>query len=77
MVFGTDNTGVVFGLNAGRVHAHARRALMRELADLQERYQFEVIGRWIPRELNEVADGLSRQRSYRQAMGVAFPARAA
>ena len=73
VVFGTDNTGVVFGINAGRVHTHVGRALMRELAMLQERHHFAIIGQWVPRELNVVADSLSRQRTLSEAYDDAFP----
>ena len=74
VIHGTDNTGVVYGINAGRVHTHLGRVLMRELADLQEKHQFEILARWIPRELNEVADGLSRQMTCPIALQAAHPA---
>jgi hypothetical protein len=73
VVFGTDNTGVVYGLNAGRVHDHRGRALMRRLAELQQQHQFEIMGQWVPRELNDVADQLSRQKTLREAVAHAYP----
>ena len=73
IVAGTDNTGVVFGLNAGRVHTHRGRRLMRELGDLMQEHQLEIIGAWVPRELNVVADCLSRRMSLRVAVATAYP----
>ena len=77
VVFGVDNTGVVFGVLAGRVHCYRTRALMRELGDLMQQHQFELFTQWVPRELNVVADTLSRQRSLREAVDLAYPCPAA
>ena len=77
VVFGVDNTGVVFGVLAGRVHCYRTRALMRELGDLMQQHQFELFTQWVPRELNVVADTLSRQRSLREAVDLAYPCSAA
>ena len=73
ITFGTDNTGVVLSLNAGRVRTRLGRDLMRELGDLQQAHRFDVFSQWVPRELNEVADGLSRQQGYAAALAAAYP----
>jgi hypothetical protein len=62
---------------AGRVHCYRTRALMRELGDLMQQHQFELFTQWVPRELNVVADTLSRQRSLREAVDLAYPCPAA
>ena len=72
---GTDNTGVILGLNAGRLHTPAARAMMIEIADLQDEYHFDLFAQWVPRELNVVADKLSRQIAYAAAMETAYPSR--
>jgi hypothetical protein len=41
---------------------------MRDLADLEEMHSFECTGAWVPRELNTVADALSRQLSWEQSI---------
>ena len=48
-------------LNAGRAYSLSARDLMRDLADLHIKHCFTVFGFWVPRELNGVADALSRQ----------------
>ena len=73
VVAGADNTGAVYGINAGRVHSHRARGMMRELGDLQQEHQFELVGGWVPREYNVVADSLSRQMSLLESVATAFP----
>ena len=46
---------------------------MREIGDLQREHQFELVGQWVPRELNELADALSRQMTLKDALDVAYP----
>ena len=64
----TDNTGVVYAINAGRAKSHAARQLMRDLADLLQKYDIDIAAQWVPRELNVVADLLSRQLTLEQAL---------
>jgi len=73
VVAGADNTGAVYGINAGRVHSHRARGMMRELGELQQEHQFELVGGWVPREYNVVADSLSRQMSLLESVATAFP----
>jgi len=42
-----------------------------------QQHQFELFTQWVPRELNVVADTLSRQRSLREAVDLAYPCSAA
>jgi hypothetical protein len=65
--FGVDNAGLALCLNAGRARDAAARGLMRELADLMIKYDFEIVGRWVPRLHNVIADLLSRQISLADA----------
>ena len=64
----TDNTGVVYAINAGRAKSHAARQLMRDVADLLQDYDIDIAAQWVPRELNVVADLLSRQLTLEQAL---------
>ena len=65
--FGVDNSGVVDVLNRGRARKANARGLLRELGDLQAIHGFELVAAWVPREFNEVADGLSRGYTLRRA----------
>ena len=53
---GTDNTGAVFSINAGRAKTRNARDLMRRLADVLHDHEIELMACWVPRELNIVAD---------------------
>ena len=68
LVFGVDNSGGSMCLNAGRAYSLSARDIMRDLADLQIKHRFTVFGFWVPRELNGVADALSRQILLRAAL---------
>ena len=57
---GTDNTGAVFSINAGGARTSKARDLMRDFADALCEYDIDVVACWVPRELNVVADLLSR-----------------
>ena len=69
--FGVDNTGVVDVLNLGRARKVHARTLLRELGDLQAEHGFEIVGDWVPREFNELADGISRQMTLPEATAAA------
>ena len=48
---------------------------MRDVADLLQEYDIDIAAQWVPRELNVVADLLSRQLTLEQALeqsGVVF-----
>ena len=64
----TDSTGVVYAINAGRAKSHSARQLMRDVADLLQEYDIDIAAQWVPRELNVVADLLSRQLTLEQAL---------
>ena len=64
----TDNTGAVYAINAGRAKTHAARQIMRDLADLLQEFDIDIVAQWVPRELNVVADLLSRQLTLEQAL---------
>ena len=70
----TDNTGAIFSLNAGRAKSRAARQLMRDLADAMQEFEIDIAAQWVPRELNVVADLLSRKftldAAYRKANDV-------
>ena len=66
--FGLDNSGAVFSILAGRAKSKACRRLMREMGDLLAKYRIDVTAHWVPRELNVVADLLSRQIGYGEAL---------
>ena len=67
VVWVTDNSGVAHALNAGRAFDPRARELLKELADLMIKYNFDIIGRYAWRGLNIAGDCLSRQQSMRQA----------
>ena len=82
VTFGQDNQGAVYSLCATRARTPAARQIMRDLADLEEMHSFECTGAWVPRELNTVADALSRQLSWEQSIrtlssATAYPASSA
>ena len=58
--FGIDNTSIVYMINAGSSCDPDCNALMRELADLQRSFNFDVVASWTPRVFNDHADYLSR-----------------
>ena len=68
---GLDNSGGVFSVNAGRAKSKAARQLMRDLADVLRRHHIELTAHWVPRELNAVADLLSRQLPLEEAIRLA------
>ena len=68
VVFGQDNAGAVFCLCAGRAKTPAARQIFRDMGDLEAEYLFDSMGAWVPRELNVVADKLSRQLTWSEAI---------
>ena len=59
--FGVDNQSVVYMINSGKSKCDHCQCLLRELSELERRYQFRSISSWVPREFNVVSDLLSRQ----------------
>ena len=72
--FGLDNQSATFSMCASRSGSEASRQLMRDLGDLQQQYEFDAIGQWVPREMNVVADLLSRQFTLDGALAAAAAA---
>ncbi len=56
MSHATDSQSVFFGVNGGSSNNPVLRSLLKRLADLNARFDFEVICDWIPREANIFAD---------------------
>ena len=57
---GLDNTGAVYALNTGSTTDVPAQGLLRRLADLSDRHQFDIVASWVPREHNVTSDILSR-----------------
>jgi hypothetical protein len=77
VVLGTDNLGNVFTLNTGTAHgegARATRSLVCELYALATQFGFEFVAMWVPRELNTVADSISKATSLPAASAAAVAA---
>lgn len=58
VIFCTDNSALAFLLSNGRPREMA--ATLRPLLDTADAYEFTIMGLFVPRELNHVADALSR-----------------
>jgi len=57
---GIDNAGAVYMLNSGSAGQPDCADLLRQIADYQLKYDFDIVATWVPREFNEAADSLSR-----------------
>ena len=57
---GIDNAGVVYMINSGTSTDTHCMVLLRELAELQRKFKFDVVASWVPREFNIRSDLLSR-----------------
>ena len=68
LVFVNDNSGVVLSLNAGRAFDPRARRMLKDIADASIEWNIDHVARWVDRARNYVADGLSRQLSWRQAL---------
>ena len=64
---GVDNTGVVYMINKGSSKDPDCMRLLIELAELQARYEFDLVASWVPREFNIRADLLSRLQGGQEA----------
>ena len=54
-------------LNTGTSADPDCMCLLRELAELQELHNFDVVGSWVPREMNVRSDLLSRLQGGKEA----------
>ena len=64
VVFGTDNSGTFFGINAGRlkggINEAVDNALLAEIFDLCFEHSIDLLASWVPRSFNQLADDLSK-----------------
>jgi hypothetical protein len=57
---GIDNAGVCYMLNSGAAAAADCALLLRQIAELESKYDFTIVASWVPREFNVAADTASR-----------------
>ena len=62
-----DNIGAVYDFNAGNSSNSARNKLILHLYDLAAKHGFEFYAEWTPREMNVIADAISKARSIAHA----------
>ena len=71
VLFCTDNIGVFHQLLKGRANKSAdAQEFLAEIFELSDKHEFYVQPVWIPREVNTVADELSKCTTGREAAGV-------
>jgi hypothetical protein len=71
VIFATDNLGNAIGINTAKAARGAARKLLAELYDLADKYDFELLAVWVPREYNVVCDALSKAGSLEEARAAA------
>ena len=57
----SDSITNAYAFNAGSTSSPETARLLREMSDVQLKYEFDVIFLWFPREYNLVADLVSKR----------------
>ena len=60
VIMTTDNVGNVFAINKGTCHSEASYDLLFRILEIAAEKQIYLVADWVPRELNEFADAVSR-----------------